>query len=83
MLPINNNNSNSQTTNATSKGTLGKDDFLKIMIAQLKNQDPMNPMDGTQYASQLAQFSSLEQLSNLNTYDDAKFGWKFPIDSIN
>jgi flagellar basal-body rod modification protein FlgD len=36
------------------------------MIAQLKNQDPLNPMDGTEYAAQLAQFSSLEQLTNLN-----------------
>jgi flagellar basal-body rod modification protein FlgD len=49
------------------KGTIGKDDFLKMMIAQLQNQDPLNPLDGTDFTAQLAQFSSLEQLNNVNT----------------
>jgi flagellar basal-body rod modification protein FlgD len=55
------------TTTTSAKNVLGKDDFLKMMIAQLKNQDPMNPMDGTAFTAQLAQFSSLEQLQNVNT----------------
>jgi flagellar basal-body rod modification protein FlgD len=48
-------------------GPLGKDQFLKLLIAQLQNQDPMNPMQGDQMASELAQFSSLEQLQEINT----------------
>jgi len=67
--PITSNLVNSSTiTNPQGKSSLGKDDFMKLMISQLKNQDPLNPMDGTQFSAQLAQFSSLEQLSNLNSY---------------
>jgi flagellar basal-body rod modification protein FlgD len=47
-------------------GQLGKDEFLKMLVAQLRNQDPLNPMQGDQMATQLAQFSSVEQLTNLN-----------------
>ncbi|MCP5063248.1 MAG: flagellar hook capping protein [Ignavibacteriae bacterium] len=49
-----------------SNDTMGKDAFLELMIAQLQNQDPLEPMDGTDYSAQLAQFSSLEQLQNIN-----------------
>lgn len=49
-----------------SKSDLDKDAFLKLMIAQLQNQDPLEPLDGTDYSAQLAQFSSLEQMQNIN-----------------
>jgi len=57
---------NGSSTGTIQKNTLGKDEFFQMLIAQLKHQDPLNPMDGTDFTAQLAQFSSLEQLSNMN-----------------
>lgn len=48
------------------KKTLGKDDFLKIMITQMKNQDPTSPFKAEQMATEIAQFTSVEQLQNVN-----------------
>ena len=50
----------------TPKNTLGKDDFMKLFIAQMQTQDPLNPQDATQMSAQMAQFNSLEQMMNLN-----------------
>lgn len=47
-------------------GELGKDDFLKLLITQVQNQDPMNPSSDTDFIAQMAQFSALEQMQNLN-----------------
>lgn len=62
---------------------LGKDDFLKLLIGQMKNQDPLNPTDGAEYMGQMTQFSILEQITNLgqtmsaassNEYDQNAIG---------
>ncbi len=48
------------------KSSMDQDTFLTILVAQLTHQDPLNPMEDTQMTSQLAEFSSLEQLTNIN-----------------
>lgn len=56
----------SDTEKTDKEDALGRDAFLTMLVAQLENQDPLNPMDGTDFSAQLAQFSQLEQLINLN-----------------
>lgn len=55
-----------ETTTDSTDGTLGKDTFMTLLLAQLQNQDPLNPMDSTEFSAQLAQFTSLEQMYNVN-----------------
>lgn len=58
-----------QTVNRQT--SLAKDDFLRLLVAQLGNQDPLNPQDGAQFVAQLAQFSSLEQLISIREAAEA------------
>ena len=55
------------TTSTTNIPGADEQTFLQLLVTQLKNQDPTNPVDGTQFVAQLAQFSQLEQMINANT----------------
>jgi flagellar basal-body rod modification protein FlgD len=59
--------STSATTPSSAQSPLGKDEFLRLLVAQLSAQDPLNPMDSREFSAQLAQFSALEQMTNVNS----------------
>lgn len=61
----------SNTEQRRPSSELGKDEFLKILMAQLQNQDPLNPLDDKDFIAQMATFSSLEQLMNMSESIDA------------
>ncbi len=57
------------TASTTTKNSseLNKDTFIQLLVTQMQNQDPLNPMEDREFIAQMAQFSSLEQMQNLNT----------------
>ncbi|PSJ63353.1 flagellar hook assembly protein FlgD [Kumtagia ephedrae] len=59
-------NSTTTTTDSASKTAVDYQSFLRLLVAEMKNQDPTNPMDSTQYVAQLAAFSQVEQSVQIN-----------------
>jgi flagellar basal-body rod modification protein FlgD len=59
--------SSSSTGATNANASLGKDSFMKLLVNQIKNQDPLSPTDNSAFVAQLAQFSSLEQMQELNS----------------
>ena len=66
-VPTTPSSSSTSTTAASSTTDVTKNEFLQLLVAQIQNQDPLNPADGTQFLTQLAQFQSLEQSMNMGT----------------
>lgn len=70
ILPLTSASGTSSTQNpatpTSAVKTLGQDDFLKLLAAQMQAQDPMDPMKDTEFVSQMASFTSLEQMKDLN-----------------
>lgn len=62
---------NGTTSQGSGSPTLGYDAFLKLLVAQMQNQDPTQPMDSTEFVAQLASFSSVEQSVKMNSKLDA------------
>ena len=67
----------------SSADIVSKDEFLKLLVAQLQNQDPLSPLQGDAFVAQLATFSSLEQLVSINSNIEKLVGALTPPSSTN
>lgn len=76
ISPVATDTNGNPITSATQKA-LGKDDFLQLLITKLTNQDPLNPLQDEDFIAQLAQFSSLEQMNNINDSLGKSLDWDY------
>lgn len=76
ISPVSTSSSSSDSA-STASNVLGKDDFLQLMITKLQYQDPLNPTSDEDFIAQLAQFSSLEQLSNIADAIESSNQWDY------
>lgn len=68
---------NGTPTSAVPNPELGKDEFLQMLVAQLRYQDPLEPMQDQEFIAQMAQFSSLEQMTNMNDNLTENLNWNY------
>jgi len=69
--------SNGNLVATGSSQALGKDEFLQLLVTQMTHQDPLEPMDDTEFIAELAQFSSLEQMQNMNELLTESLNWDY------
>ncbi|RKX32213.1 MAG: hypothetical protein DRP46_01620 [Candidatus Zixiibacteriota bacterium] len=69
--------SNGNPVATGSSQILDKDDFMTLLVAQMTNQNPLEPMDNTEFIAELAQFSSLEQMQNMNALLEQSLEWDY------
>ena len=69
--------SNGNLVATGSAQALGKDEFLQLLVTQMTHQDPLEPMDDTEFIAELAQFSSLEQMQNMNELLEESLNWDY------
>lgn len=78
------NNTSTDQQDTRNMNIMGKDSFLKLLVTQLRNQDPLKPMEDKEFIAQMAQFSSLEQMQNLSKgLESSQAEIKETLESIN
>jgi len=80
--PIDAVNPSAAQQQARQQGVLGKDDFLKLLVGQMQNQDPLNPSDPTQQMGEMTQFSILEQITNLGQSQQAQASNEYDQEAV-
>ena len=79
---INSSGTSQQATSTKKNNEIGQQEFLMLLVNQLQNQDPMNPLDSQEFAAQLATFTQLEQLISINSKLDSVISSNNPVSTL-